>query len=270
MDSSQRLNSRQTGIGVRIPKPFTPQLRRAALSIAAALGLMLSAGIAAQDMPIDGDLARTPEEASSPAQASAPAQAAPAETLPGDGQTYNGTPMGGASDPAYAEPVVTSGDASKAASQAAGDPEVAAAQGDTYKKDDLIGAAEGVFGKGAEGLARMIESWLDKQGEPNAYIVGREGGGAVAVYWTGPSIGFDVRANAGNTFVLVYNLYDTEDIYKRFPAAEGQLYVVGGFNASYLRSGDIVLIPIRMGAGLRLGINAGYMKIRKTQKWIPF
>ena len=270
-------------------KPFTPQLRRAALSIAAALGLMLSAAVAAQDMPIDGDLARTPEEASSPAQASAPAQAAPAETLPGDGQTYNGTPMGGASDPAYAEPVVTSGDASKAASQAAGDPEVAAAQGDTYKKDDLIGAAEGVFGKGAEGLARMIESWLDKQGEPNAYIVGREGGGAVVVglrygsgtlyhkvegqkpvYWTGPSIGFDVGANAGNTFVLVYNLYDTEDIYKRFPAAEGQLYVVGGFNASYLRSGDIVLIPIRMGAGLRLGINAGYMKIRKTQKWIPF
>ena len=27
---------------------------------------------------------------------------------------------------------------------------------DTYKEDDLIGAAEGLFGKGAEGLARVI------------------------------------------------------------------------------------------------------------------
>ena len=46
----------------------------------------------------------------------------------------------------------------------------------TYGEDDLIGAAEGVFGKGAEGLAGMIEDILRKQGEPNGYIVGREGG----------------------------------------------------------------------------------------------
>src|ERR1044072_1153917 len=35
--------------------------------------------------------------------------------------------------------------------------------GQTYKKDDLIGAAEGVFGKGAEGLASMIEKILKDQ-----------------------------------------------------------------------------------------------------------
>lgn len=169
------------------------------------------------------------------------------------------------------------------------DGEAGADDATTYKEDDLIGAAEGVFGKGAEGLAKMIQTWLGKQGEPNAYIVGREGGGAVVVglrygsgtmfhkvegerpvYWTGPSLGFDLGANAGNTFVLVYNLHDSEDIYKRFAAVEGQAYMVGGLHASYLRRGDIVLIPIRMGAGLRLGVNAGYMKIRKSQKWIPF
>ena len=146
-----------------------------------------------------------------------------------------------------------------------------------------------MFGKGAEGLARMIESWLDKQGEPNAYIVGREAGGAFIVgarygsgtlyhkvegerpvYWTGPSIGFDAGANAGNTFVLVYNLYDSEDLYKRFPSGEGQAYLVGGMTASYLRRGDTVLIPIRVGAGLRLGVNAGYMKFSKKQRWLPF
>lgn len=159
----------------------------------------------------------------------------------------------------------------------------------TYGEDDLIGAAEGVFGKGAKGLAKLIEDLLREQGEPNGYIVGREAGGAFVVgarygsgtlhhkiegqrkvYWTGPSIGFDAGANAANSFVLVYNLYDSEDLYKRFPAGEGQAYLVGGLHVSYMRRGDIVLIPIRVGAGLRLGVNAGYMKFSKKQRWLPF
>jgi len=165
----------------------------------------------------------------------------------------------------------------------------AATNGQTYGEDDLIGAAEGVFGKGAEGLAKLIEDLLREQGEPNGYIVGREAGGAFIigarygsgtlhhkiegtqqVYWTGPSVGFDVGASAANTFVLVYNLYDTEELFKRFAAGEGQAYFVGGLHASYLRRGDVVLIPIRVGAGLRLGVNAGYMKFSKEQKWSPF
>ena len=159
----------------------------------------------------------------------------------------------------------------------------------TYQEDDLIGAAEGVFGKGAEGLGKLIEDILKKQGRPNGYIVGREGGGAFIVglrygsgtlnhkvegqkpvYWTGPSVGFDAGANAGSTFVLVYNLYDSEDLYRRYPSGEGVAYLIGGFNASYLRRGDIVLIPIRVGGGLRLGANVGYMKFSKKQRWLPF
>ncbi len=159
----------------------------------------------------------------------------------------------------------------------------------TYQEDDLIGAAEGVFGKSAQGLGKLIEDILKKQGRPNGYIVGREGGGAFIVglrygsgtlnhkvegqkpvYWTGPSIGPDAGANAGSTFVLVYNLYDTEDIYKRYPAGEGVAYLGGGFNASYLRRGDVVLIPIRVGAGIRLGANVGYMRFSKKQRWLPF
>ncbi|HEX7783167.1 MAG TPA: DUF1134 domain-containing protein [Sphingobium sp.] len=159
----------------------------------------------------------------------------------------------------------------------------------SYQKDDLIGAAEGVFGKGAQGLAGIIEKILKEQGEPNAYIAGREASGALVVglrygsgtlshkiegkrdiYWTGPSVGFDAGGNAGNTFVLVYNLYDTQDIYRRFPAGEGAAYFVGGFNASYLRRGDIVLIPIRLGVGYRLGVNAGYMKFTEKRNWVPF
>ncbi len=200
----------------------------------------------------------------------------------------------------YSAPPVEGGDASVGWSDPANGASVDAAPGDagpsfanvdsdTYGEDDLIGAAEGVFGKGAEGLARMIEDLLKKEGKPNGYIVGREAGGAFIVgarygsgtlhhkvegkrkvYWTGPSVGFDAGANAANTFVLVYNLYDSEDLFKRYPAGEGQAYFIGGLNASYMRRGDVVLIPIRLGAGVRLGINAGYMKFSKEQRWLPF
>lgn len=167
--------------------------------------------------------------------------------------------------------------------------QLAEADAKTYAEDDLIGAAEGVFGKGAEGLAKMIEGLLKKEGKPNGYIVGREAGGAFIigarygsgtlhhkvegerkVYWTGPSIGFDAGANAAKTFVLVYNLFDTEDLFKRYPSGEGQAYLIGGLHASYMRRGDVVLIPIRLGAGVRLGVNAGYMKFSKKQRWLPF
>jgi hypothetical protein len=159
----------------------------------------------------------------------------------------------------------------------------------TYQRDDLIGAAEGVFGKGAAGLAGIMEKILKDQGEPNAYIAGREASGAFVVglrygsgtmchtiegqraaYWTGPSIGFDVGGDATKVFTLVYNLYDSQDLYKRYPQVEGRAYFVGGFSATYLRRGDVVLIPIRLGVGVRLGANIGYMKFSEKSRWLPF
>lgn len=241
---------------------------------AAALALLFTAALGASpamaqmqsvdpDKAIDGDLmggSTVTPAAPTPAPTWIPADPPPASV-------GNGTPAG----PAPTPPAVN-------------------AQGDTtYHQDDLIGAAEGVFGKGAQGLAQMIEDLLKKQGEPNGYIVGREGSGALVVglrygsgtlhhkvegerpvYWTGPSIGLDAGANAGSAFVLVYNLYDSQDLYKRFAAGEGQAYFVGGFHVSYLKRGDVVLIPVRMGAGLRLGANVGYMKFSQKQRWMPF
>jgi hypothetical protein len=153
----------------------------------------------------------------------------------------------------------------------------------------VFAAAEDVFGKGAEGLAKLLEKVLKDQGRPTAYIAGREGGGAFAVgvrygsgtmhhkvegempvYWTGPSVGLDVGANGSKTFVLVYNLYDTAELFHRFPAGEAGVYVVGGFTASYMRRGDTVLIPIRLGVGWRLGANVGYMRFSRESKWLPF
>ena len=243
---------------------FATKLRVVGTGLMAALALAGSVAAPAQIQPvdpdkaIDGDLGQ-PSRAPLPAPVSSPPPAAyPASEAP---------------------PVPAGSDA----------PANPADSGTTYKQDDLIGAAEGVFGKGAKGVADVIQDILKKQGEPNAYIVGREGGGALVVglrygsgtlfhkiegqrpvYWTGPSIGFDAGASAGSTFMLVYNLYNTDDLYHRFPAGEGQAYLIGGFNVSYMRRGNIVQIPVRSGVGLRLGVNAGYMKFSTKQKWLPF
>ena len=90
------------------------------------------------------------------------------------------------------------------------------------------------------------------------------------VYWTGPSVGFDVGGDATRTFILVYNLYDTQDLYRRFGQVEGRAYFVGGLSATYLRRGNVVVIPIRLGVGMRLGANVGYMNFTEKSRWLPF
>ena len=251
-------------------RAMTDAVRGLVLAIGAALALIGSTTALAQatavdpDKAIDADLVK-------PTAAATPAPAATA--------TIAAQPV----EPGFETPATASA-APPPPATAAGTP-----PSGTYKEDDLIGAAEGVFGKGAAGLADVIKDILSKQGEPNAYIVGREASAAIGVglrygsgtlhhkvegeraaYWTGPSIGFDAGANGGNAFVLVYNLYDTNDLFKRYGAGEGQAYLIGGFHVSYLRRGDVVLIPVRAGVGLRLGVNAGYMKFSKRQNWFPF
>lgn len=257
--------------------------------IAVALATVSAAPVGAQVRTVDPNVAIDADLAPAPQQAPRPSD-------PGvDGSVRSGGSSGaqvGADSSVYDAPgdsTVTGGTTATGAPVTANSPPASISPSDSFQDDDLIGAAEGVFGKGAEGLAGLIEKVLKEQGRPNAYIAGREASGAFVVglrygsgtlthkvegkrqvYWTGPSIGFDVGGNAGNTFVLVYNLYDTQDLYHRFPAAEGTAYLVGGFTASYLRWGNVVLIPIRLGVGYRLGINAGYMKFTEKRNWLPF
>ena len=224
---------------------------------------------------IDSDLNHGPQTAPAtrPAPVPSPQPAAPAEGAPPVAtEAAPGAPMAAPSG----GPV--------------GGPSAVPAGGDnTYHENELVNAAEGVFGKGARGLALMIRDLLKKQGEPDGYITGSEGGGAVVVglrygkgtlhqkiegempvFWTGPSIGPDFGGSVASTFVLIYNLHDTEQLFHRIAAGEGQAYLLGGFNVSYLRRGDLVVIPVRMGGGLRLGVSAGYMNFTHKQKWVPF
>lgn len=237
------------------------------------LGVASTTPVAAQVRTIDPNQAIDGDLSSRPAP-------------PTPRSTANSDPRGDLVPSEPEAPRSTSASAAPTSPQATKD---AASAGTTYQRNDLFSAGERVFGKGAEGLAGILEKILKDQGEPNAYIAGREASGAVVVglrygsgtmshriegdrpvFWTGPSVGFDLGGNASKVFVLVYNLYDTEDLFRRFPEGEGHLYFVGGFSATYLRRGDIVLIPIRLGVGVRAGVNIGYMKFRKKQRWLPF
>lgn len=268
-------------------------IRKAFAAAAFCALAVLSLPAAAQIETVDPDAAIDGDLMGSPSTTSTDSWQDPGDTTQGAQPAYEGAYDTGDATSRYDDAPVLDLPPEQAPApgtdvQTAENPYGAPPPG-TYGEDDLIGAAEGLFGRGAEGLARLIQDVLADQGEPNGYIVGREGGGAfvlgvrygsgtlhhavegnMPVYWTGPSIGLDAGANAGNTFVLVYNLYDTDELYERFPAGEGQAYLVGGFTASYVRKGDVVLIPIRVGAGLRLGVNAGYMRFSRKQRWLPF
>lgn len=160
---------------------------------------------------------------------------------------------------------------------------------ETYEEKDVIAAAEGVFGKGAAGAARLVEKAFKDLGRPNAYIVGREASGAfivglrygsgtlyskiegeMPVYWTGPSIGFDVGGDGSRVFTLVYHLDDANDLFRRYPGGEGKAYFIGGFSATYNQRDRVILVPIKLGVGLRIGINAGWVNYTRESRLKPF
>ena len=145
-----------------------------------------------------------------------------------------------------------------------------AANENTYDQDSILKAAVDFFGSTTEGLAKVIEKVFKEQGRPNAYIAGEEASAAITigvrygdgqlhlkaggrrrVYWSGPSIGFDLGANASKVFTLVYHLPKADAIFERFPGVDGSLYYIGGAGVNYLRRGGVTLAPIRLGVGVR-------------------
>ena len=160
---------------------------------------------------------------------------------------------------------------------------------DTYSADEIVQEASDFFGTASEGVAMAVEHIFAEHGRPNAIIVGQEGSGAIGVglrygegdlkrkngatthiFWQGPSVGFDLGANASKVFTLVYNLPNTDAIFQRFPGVEGSYYLVAGIGVNYQQSGDIILAPMRTGVGLRAGANVGYLSYTRERRVLPF
>jgi len=175
------------------------------------------------------------------------------------------------------------------AARAEGQKSTTPARHETYSDDEVVGAANDFFKNGAQDLGKVLQKVLKEKGQPVAIIRGEEAGGAIGVglryghgelvfkggagqkvYWEGPSIGFDVGANAVKVFALVYGLPSGERLYRRFPGVEGSLYFVGGFGVNYVQQGSTAIAPVRFGVGWRQGLSLSYMKFSAQKTINPF
>ena len=158
----------------------------------------------------------------------------------------------------------------------------------SYSPGELVDAGHRFFGGVSRGLATIIEKAVSQGGLPNGYVLGEEAGGAffgglrygegvlytknagdLRVYWQGPTLGWDVGGEGARTMMLVYNLPQTNAIYERFGGIDGSAYFIGGFGMTALTANNVVLVPIRVGVGLRLGANVGYLKFTPRATWNP-
>ena len=160
---------------------------------------------------------------------------------------------------------------------------------DTFSGDELVDTGHQFFGSVAQGLASLVERAVSQFGLPNAYILGEEAGGAIfagarygegtmytrnqgehSLFWQGPTVGLDFGGDGSKVMMLVYNLNSVSDVYGRYPGVDGSAYVIGGLGMTVIKYGDVVVIPIRSGVGLRAGVNVGYLKFTQEATWNPF
>ena len=160
---------------------------------------------------------------------------------------------------------------------------------DTYSGEELVESGREFFGSASQGLASLVERAVSEFGLPNGYILGEDAGGALfagarygegtvytrnagqyAVYWQGPSLGFDIGGDGSKVMMLVYNLNQIVDVLGRYAGVNGSAYVLGGFGMTVIKRGPVVMVPIRSGVGARLGVNIGYLNFTNQPTWNPF
>ncbi|MDZ5697930.1 DUF1134 domain-containing protein [Chelativorans sp. M5D2P16] len=158
-----------------------------------------------------------------------------------------------------------------------------------YSMEEIVEAGSNFFGATTGGLATAVEKIFSAYGLPNGYVLGEEGSGAIvggltygegtlytknagdhAVFWQGPSVGWDFGAQGSRVMVLVYNLNTIDDLYRRFAGVAGSAYLVAGLGFNVLKNNDVLIVPIRTGVGARLGVNLGYLKMTARPTWNPF
>ncbi len=165
----------------------------------------------------------------------------------------------------------------------------APAKSSEYEAQEIVDAGHRFFGATSGGLAQVIEKVFSTYGLPNGYVLGEEGSGAVIggltygegmlytknagdhkVFWQGPSVGWDFGGQGSRTMMLVYNLDDVGNLYKRYAGVAGSAYAVAGLGFNVLKHQNVLLVPVRTGLGARLGLNIGYLKLTDRPTWNPF
>ncbi len=158
-----------------------------------------------------------------------------------------------------------------------------------YSSNEVVEAGHQFFGATSGNLAAALEKVFAQRGLPNGYILGEEAGGAFIgglrygegvlytknagdhrVYWQGPSVGWDYGADGNRTMMLVYNLPSIDELYHRYVGVSGSAFLVGGVGVTALTRRGVHLVPVRTGVGARLGVNVGYLKLRRRPTLNPF
>ncbi len=161
-----------------------------------------------------------------------------------------------------------------------------------FSREHLVEAGYGFFDQVSGNVAGAIETVIANYGKPNGYIIGTEASGAFIggltygegtiytatsenedgnpIFWRGPSIGYDAGANGVRSMMLLYNLKDEVDVYRRFPGISGAAYLVGGMSINVHAVSDMLIVVVRSGVGARLGANIGYLKFSPEKGINPF
>ncbi|WP_106751646.1 DUF1134 domain-containing protein [Pannonibacter carbonis] len=158
-----------------------------------------------------------------------------------------------------------------------------------YSQEEIVDAGHRFFGSVSGGLASVIENAFKSYGQPNGYILGEEGSGALIagarygegdlftrnagnhkVFWQGPSIGWDFGGDGARVMMLIYNLPNVEAMYQRYAGVNGSAYLIGGFGMTVLNNNNTLVVPVKAGVGARLGLNIGYLKFTQQPTWNPF
>lgn len=162
-------------------------------------------------------------------------------------------------------------------------------QPETFSQDQVLQTGHEFFGSVSGGLASVVERAFSSYGEPNGYILGEEGAGAIVagarygeghlytrnagthkVFWQGPSVGWDFGGDGARVMMLIYNLPSIDKMYQRYLGVNGSAYLVGGVGMTVLSNHDTLVVPVRSGVGARLGVNVGYLKFTEKPTWNPF
>jgi len=158
-----------------------------------------------------------------------------------------------------------------------------------FSSDEIVDRGHKFFGSVSRGLAEGVQAAAKRWGLPNGYVLGQEASAAFVgglrygegtlftrnagerkVYWQGPSLGFDTGADGDRTMMLIYNLPAVRALFQRFGGIDGSAYFVGGLGFTALGADGIVVVPVRSGVGVRLGVNISYLKFTDHATWNPF
>lgn len=160
---------------------------------------------------------------------------------------------------------------------------------ENFSQSRLVIESAKFLGTTAESMAEIVGRLFAQYGPPSAVLRGEEVSAAIMlglrygrgelemqdgrrepIYWRGPSAGIDSGGSATKSFALIYGLNNPNDLHKRFVGIEGSAFYIGGVSANFLERDNVIVAPLRVGIGMRLGANIGYVKFSPEQGWFPF